>query len=173
MSPRLAMTYFELLGIIPAFALDLAALEAAYFREQRRYHPDRFVRKPPAERQAATQRSVDINQAYQTLKNPLIRAQYLLQLQGIKVGTESDSVKPSQALLLENLELREQMSEARDAQALAALHTSLQRMLQASQTALAQLYAEAQWERMAQETLRLGYLIKAEHELEIHRKRIA
>lgn len=142
--------YFTLLGIQSAFALDLAALESAYFREQQKSHPDRFVGKPPAERQQALQRSVDINQAYETLKNPLKRAQYLLSLNGIKVGTDNDSVKPSQALLMEVMELR----ESPDAQKLATLKEE-------SITRVASLAAAKDWQNMAQETLRLGYLLKA------------
>ncbi len=108
----MTMTYFTLSSISPAFDLDLQALEAAYFTAQRQYHPDRFAGKPAAERQQAMQRSADINQAYETLKNPLKRAQYLLHLQGITVGTEQDSVKPSQELLMETMEWREHCRSA-------------------------------------------------------------
>lgn len=143
--------FFELLGMAPAFDLDLAALEAAYFKAQRQYHPDRFVAKPPAERMAALQQSADINQAYDILKNPLKRAQYLLHLQGIQVGTDHDSVKPSQALLVEVLELREAGVQA----------AALERMIAASIDAIGRFYNAAEWDSMAQETMRLGYLVKA------------
>lgn len=143
------MNYFALLGLPPAFTLDLPALEAAYFKAQHQFHPDRFVGKPDSERQAALQRSVDINKAYDTLKNPLKRAQYLLSLQGISVGTDSDTQKPSQALLMEVMELR----ESPDAEKLASLAKE-------SITRLEKLAAAQDWPAMAEETIRLGYLIK-------------
>ncbi len=143
--------YFSLLGLSVVFDLDLATLEAAYFTQQRLYHPDRFVGKTPAERQAALLQSVDINQAYDTLKNPLKRAQYLLHLQGIEVGTDKDTIKPSQALLMEIMELREE-GVSKEVQ---------QRMMAESIAKITAHFAASAFAEMAHETLRLGYLIKA------------
>lgn len=140
-------TYFTLLNLKPAFDLDLSLLEAEYFKAQRLYHPDRFVGKSAEERSVALQKSMDINQAYDTLKNPLKRAQYILKLQGIIVGTEADSVKPSKELLMEIMELREQASDV------SKLHKE-------SLLAISKHYANNDWQNMAQETLRLGYLEK-------------
>jgi molecular chaperone HscB len=142
--------HFTLFGLEPAFELDLAALEAAYFKAQRLYHPDRFVGKPPAERMAAMQRSMDVNKAYDILKNPLTRAQYLLHLQGITVGTEADSIKPLPALLMEIMELRED----------GVTREKLTDMIARSQASISAHFAAQTWEAMAHETLRLGYLLK-------------
>lgn len=153
--------HFLLLGLEPQFDLDPAALESAYFHEQRLSHPDRFVGKPPEVRQAALLRSVDVNQAYHTLKNPLTRAQYLLQLQGITIGTEHDSIKPTPQLLMDTMEWREQVDEAKDAKALEKLDGSLNFMVSQSIGNISQAYRSMAWETMAHETLRLGYLLKA------------
>jgi molecular chaperone HscB len=147
--------HFSLLNISPAFDLDLKNLESAYFTEQRKYHPDRFVGKPDQERLSAMQRSVDINNAYKALKEPLARAQYLLKLNGVTVGTEHDSVKPSQALLMETLEWREAIDEGKNIKSL------LQETREESLRRIAEHYKNAAWEKMAQETLRLGYIEKA------------
>lgn len=154
------MNYFELLNLPVAFNLDLKALEVAYFKAQREHHPDRFAGKPAADRQAALGRAGDINTAYDTLKNPLKRAQYLLSLQGIRVGTEHDSVKPSPGLLQETLEWREEIEEATPDE-LTKLDDSLKAMREKSIALLSSHYIESQWEMMAQETLRLGYIGKA------------
>lgn len=142
--------FFSLLEILPAFGVDKKTLEEAYFKQQRLYHPDRFAGKPAPERQAATARSVDINQAYQTLKDPLKRAQYLLKLQGITVGTDHDSVKPSHELLTEVMEWRETGIEV----------PALKEQQQQSIAKIAEHYRTGAWEAMAQETLRLGYIVK-------------
>lgn len=144
------MDYFSLLDLPPAFTIDAQQLESSYFKKQRQFHPDRFVGKPAEERQHALHQSMDINQAYETLKNPLKRAQYLLGLQNIVVGTEKDSVKPSQALLIEVMELREEPPAKGTVEKLAG----------DSITRIAALYDKQAWEAMAQETLRLGYLNK-------------
>ena len=145
------MNYFELLNIPQAFALDLATLEKSYFALQREYHPDRFVGKPDEARLNAMLASVDINRAYRVLKEPLSRAQHLLSLQGVVVGTAADNVKPSNALLMEVMELREEPPEPK---ILAAL-------IEESIARIETHYTSADWQAMAQETLRLGYLLKA------------
>ena len=153
------MDYFSLLNIPEAFTLDLTALEAAYFREQRLYHPDRFSGKPAEERAGAMQRSVDINNAYKALKHPRARAQYLLTLQGLMVGTEKDTLKPSHALLSEVMEWREALEEGKNIKEL------LLKKREESLQHIANHYKNAAWEPMAQETLRLGYIEKTLTEL--------
>ena len=142
--------YFELLNLEPSFDLDPAALEKAYFAEQRKYHPDRFATKPPTEKHAAMQRSVDINNAYNTLKDPLKRAQYLLGLQGIVVGTDKDTVKPSHVLLTEVMEWREEGVSTDE----------LENLCKESVERIAKHTITSAWNEMAQETLRLGYIVK-------------
>ncbi|MFO0389027.1 MAG: Fe-S protein assembly co-chaperone HscB [Alphaproteobacteria bacterium] len=144
------MNYFELLNITPAFDIDLGTLEKAYFTEQRKYHPDRFAIKPVAEKHAAMQRSVDINNAYNTLKDPLKRAQYLLSLNGIIVGTDKDTVKPSQHLLIEVMGWREECIAAE----------KLENLRKESIEMIAKHTITSAWEAIAQETLRLGYIVK-------------
>ena len=145
------MDYFTLLGLPPTFDFDLKLLEQCYFTQQRLYHPDKFVKKSPEERQLALLRSVEINAAYETLKKPLSCAQYLLHLQGIEVGTDRDTVKPSQAILMEAMELREEQKS----------EPVLQAMIGESTERIAAYYRELKFDAMAQETLRLGYLMKA------------
>jgi molecular chaperone HscB len=147
------MNYFELLGLPPTFLLEPAFLESVYFAAQRQFHPDRFIGKPEAERLKAAQASADANKAYRILKDPLTRAQHLLALQGVVVGTDHDSVKPSQALLMEVMELRETPPDAK----------TLDKLREASITRIAERFEAADWVGMAQETLRLGYLMKAHH----------
>lgn len=158
------MSCFHLLNIQPAFDIDLAALEAEYFKAQRQYHPDRFVGKPSQEMTESLQKSMDINQAYEILKNPLKRARYLLGLQGINVGTEADSVKPANALLMEIMDLREQLAEAKDNKEINRLYEQIGNLHQNSLFSISKYYANGEWEKMAQETLRLGYLAKISDE---------
>lgn len=146
-------SHFSLLNISPTFDIDITMLESEYFKAQRQYHPDRFVGKSPEEKMAALQKSIDINEAYGTLKNPLRRAQYLLQLQGIIVGTDADNIKPSHELLAEIIELREQLAENKSVDQLGNLYAN-------SLMDISRYYASEAWKEMAQETLRLGYLVK-------------
>ncbi len=66
--------HFELFHLPQRFALDMAALDAAYHEVQNQVHPDRFAHASDAEKRVAMQWATRANEAYQTLKNPLKRA---------------------------------------------------------------------------------------------------
>lgn len=103
---------FELLGLPASFEIDAAALERAYFERSKELHPDRFAAAPAAERVAALSRARALNDAYQTLKKPVARAEYLLQQAGVVIG-DHERLEPE--FLMEILELREELAGARQA----------------------------------------------------------
>ena len=166
------LEYFTLLDILPAFDIDQEVLEESYFREQRKNHPDRFVGKPDQERMDALQRSSDINMAFDTLKDPLKRAQYLLLLQGIYVGTEKDTVKPSQELLTEIMELRESVGDIDHIDAFYALSDDLAEMHGKLLNYIGSSYTKGQWDKMAQQVIKLGYVQKTMQDLAKQKSRI-
>jgi molecular chaperone HscB len=106
-------SYFSLLGLPERYDLDGGALERAYLELSKEMHPDRFAAAPAQERLAATQRSVLLNDAYQTLKRPVRRAEYLLGRKGLAIG-DNERIADG-AFLMQILELREELSEARHA----------------------------------------------------------
>jgi molecular chaperone HscB len=103
---------FALRGIAPRYDLDLAALEAAFFEKSMELHPDRFASAPAAERVIALSKSRALNDAYQTLKKPVARAEYLLAQAGVTIGA-NERLDPT--FLMEILELREELALARQA----------------------------------------------------------
>lgn len=104
--------HFSRLGFEPGFDLDLDLLEKRYLSFQRSVHPDRFAAKPAKERAMAEQQSVSLNQAFETLSDPLRRAAYLLELKGQAAAVDRDQTIADPALLMEVLEAREALSEA-------------------------------------------------------------
>jgi len=107
---------FALLGIQPRFEVDLAELERAFFEKSKELHPDRFANAPANERVAALSKSRALNDAYQTLKKAAPRAEYLLARQGVVIA-DNERIDPSlgAAFLMEILEMREELAEARAA----------------------------------------------------------
>ncbi|HVK89033.1 MAG TPA: Fe-S protein assembly co-chaperone HscB [Kofleriaceae bacterium] len=101
---------FALLGLEERYDLDPQALERAFFEKSKELHPDRFANAPAAERVAALTRSRALNDAYQTLKKPVARAEYLLERAGVTIG---DNERLASGFLMEILELREELAEAR------------------------------------------------------------
>ena len=96
-----------------SFDVDSTALAERYRELQRAVHPDRFANATDRERREAVQRAANINEAFQTLKSPLQRARYLLQLKGVQFDDQKDtSFEPE--FLMEQIELREALSEIKD-----------------------------------------------------------
>ncbi|MCG8421529.1 MAG: Fe-S protein assembly co-chaperone HscB [Proteobacteria bacterium] len=104
--------FYALLGLAERYEIDRAELESRYLEKSKNVHPDRFVAAPAAERVAALQRSMQLNQAYKTLKRPLARAEYLLARRGTSIGA-NETLEPG--FLMEVLELREELATAKQA----------------------------------------------------------
>jgi molecular chaperone HscB len=121
--------HFELFQLPQQFDIDAAKLDAAYREVQGQVHPDRFVNAGDAEKRVAMQWATRANEAYQTLKNPQKRARYLCEQHGVDLQTESNTAMPM-AFLMQQMEWREALGEARaskDVAALNALEQQLQR----------------------------------------------
>ena len=101
---------FGLLGLPAQFNLDPKLIEQAFHDKSKELHPDRFAQAPAAERVAALSKARALNDAYQTLKKPVPRAEYLLARAGVSIG---DNERLDPAFLMEILELREELAEAR------------------------------------------------------------
>ena len=115
--------YFRVFGILTTFDVDAVDLEKRYKEMTKVLHPDRFARADPQARRASLERSVQLNEGWQILKDPVRRAEYLLSLHGIDVGEMSGVGRPGnsgehatlpvpQVLLMEVLEMREALAEA-------------------------------------------------------------
>lgn len=105
-------THFDLFGLPQTYALDRARLDAAYRDMQGAVHPDRFASKPESEQRVAMQWATQANEAYQTLKHPVNRGVYLLKLEGID-ALDANNTKMSPAFLMQQMEWREAIDEAR------------------------------------------------------------
>jgi molecular chaperone HscB len=116
----LSASDFELMGLPQRFSIDLAQLDARWKALQREVHPDRFAADGAAAQRVAMQWSVRVNEAYQRLKHPVRRATYLCELAGVAVDAERNTAMPA-AFLMQQMEWREALDDARTADALDAL----------------------------------------------------
>ncbi|MEW7980745.1 MAG: Fe-S protein assembly co-chaperone HscB [Candidatus Sedimenticola endophacoides] len=106
--------FFELFGLPVGYVVDATQLSGRYRELQRVVHPDRFASATDQERRLSMQGATRINEAYETLKDPIRRAWYLLTLHGISLDDQQQTTRDS-AFLMEQLELREQLEQARGA----------------------------------------------------------
>ena len=106
-----SLNHFELFGVPARYGVDVEMLERAYRALQNEVHPDRHAVGTDADRRLALQSSARVNEAYRALKDPVLRAQYMLSLRGIDAGDETDTALPFD-FLERQLERREAVAEA-------------------------------------------------------------
>lgn len=104
------MNYFEIFGVEEKFSVDLDALTQRYQSIQKSVHPDRYAHASSQEQLLAAKKSTLVNDAYQTLKNPLKRGEYMLELRGVEMPSEQASFSDN-AFLMRQMELREMLAE--------------------------------------------------------------
>jgi len=126
MSLNLQSSDFELFGLPERFAQDRAAIDARWKELQREAHPDRFAAQGQAAQRVAMQWSARINEAYQRLKDPQKRAAYLCELRGAPINAENNTAMPA-AFLVEQMEWREALDDAKSEPAVDALDEQLGR----------------------------------------------
>ena len=154
-----AMNYFEVFSLPQKLAIDTAALEKQFYAMSRRLHPDRFASRPAAEQEEALRQSSQLNDAYRTLKDPILRTQYLLKLEGVELeeqskaatdearatGVEKKQVVPPE-LLEEVFELNMQLQEMRAAKQMGEDEPELRRDLMTAKDAFDARMVETQAE---------------------------
>jgi len=104
------VNYFQLFDIENSFDIDLQNLSSSYQALQKAVHPDKYAHASEQEQRIAVQKSAQINDAYQTLKNPLLRAEYILVERGVDMPNEQSSFSDT-SFLMHQMELREMLEE--------------------------------------------------------------
>lgn len=96
--------FFDFFSLPIKFSLNQDELEQKYFSFQQQFHPDKAGI-------AEIENSMDINEAYEVLKNPLRRAAHILQLHDIDVENDELAIKPDMITLEEVLEIQEKIPD--------------------------------------------------------------
>ena len=109
----IAKNFFEIFSLPARWEIEQSVLDKKFRTLQLTFHPDRYANKNDFEKRLAVQTASTINQAYETLSSPLLRAQYLLKLEGFDADQESHITSDGQFLMQQML-LREALSDAKD-----------------------------------------------------------
>lgn len=135
---------FDVLGLEPHFALDQEALDRRVRELGRALHPDRHATATAGARRQALGRSIDVTEAERELRDPLNRA--LALRRRLAADAEGLAATASPALLMEILEKREALAEARqrgDAAAVAKLSEPVKRREEALLETLDERFSRA------------------------------
>jgi molecular chaperone HscB len=118
--------HFQRLGVPRTFDINPESLERAYLARSRAVHPDFHTTSSDAELAASVELSAALNEAYNTLRDPFTRAEYLLSLLGGPSANEQRQMPGD--FLAQMLEARERLEQARaDPLARAALENEFTR----------------------------------------------
>jgi molecular chaperone HscB len=128
------LDYFTCFGFPRRLSIDQQKLEAKFYELSRAFHPDFYQNKSDAEQTISLGNSAMLNTAYRTLRDPIQRAEYLLDL-------EAGSVKeirttPPADLFEEILELQDTLDEFRASDRTSDAAAALRSKLQSERTTL-------------------------------------
>ncbi|PIA14797.1 Co-chaperone Hsc20, partial [Coemansia reversa NRRL 1564] len=150
-------TYYDVLvGGRATFDVDTALLRRNFLRLQQAVHPDSFSQRPDIERKLAEAQSSWINHAYSALKDPLLRAHYLLGLYGRGIHEEDKAADPE--LLMEIMELREEIEGARTEPQISSLRQANDSRISSVIEELSRAFGSGALESAQQLTNKLQYL---------------
>lgn len=168
----LTQNYFEIFDLPTSYDIDLTELSTRYRKLQTAVHPDKFANASDLERRISMQQSALINEAYQTLKSPLLRARYMLQLKGVDVTNES-SVNMDSEFLMQQMRLREALEQVRDAQdpeaKLLVIAKEIEQAIAEQITVVSRLFKEDnadQLAKIADYVRRMQFMVKLQQEAE-------
>lgn len=114
MTLDLTQNYFSLFQHVQQYQIDESLLAEQFRALQTQWHPDRFALSSDEERRISVQNTAFINEAYETLKTPRLRARYLLELANISFNDEIETSKDPM-FLMQQMALRESIEEVVDA----------------------------------------------------------
>ena len=107
--------YFSFMGLERSMRLDLKKLEGAFYTLSRKYHPDFYQNKSEEEKSLSLEKTALLNNAFRVLKDPVLRMEYLLDLEC--PIPEKERTKPPTALLQEIFDIQETLESYRQAKA--------------------------------------------------------
>lgn len=164
------MNHFELFGLPSQFQLDGSLLSSQFRELQKRFHPDNFATGSERDRLMAVQKAAQINDAYQVLKNPISRAEYILAEQGVEIRGEQQTMQDPM-FLMEQMELREELEEIADKSdpesALFDFDSKVSKMYKQHLASVEQELDDGLWTEAADRVRKLKFIAKLKNEIEL------
>eukprot|EP01023_Acetabularia_acetabulum_P066778 TRINITY_DN9066_c0_g2_i1.p1 TRINITY_DN9066_c0_g2~~TRINITY_DN9066_c0_g2_i1.p1 ORF type:complete len:245 (-),score=12.44 TRINITY_DN9066_c0_g2_i1:61-795(-) len=158
---RLKSSYYEVMGIHQiGFNIDLQQLDKRYKALQLLLHPDKFEIKSSKEREYSLQQASLVNNAYNTLKNPLARAKYLCNLYGWPNQLDDEGTMEDPELLMQIMEERERLEETEDQQQLLDMRQSNTQKQQQLTSQLTLAFQKEQREEIRKLIIELTYIVR-------------
>jgi len=168
-APPPSASFFDIFGLPEKCDLDGEELDRRFKRLQRLLHPDKHATKPSAERERSQASSVLLNQAYQTLMDPLSRAHYILRLHGTSVEESRGTMMgpDHQTFLADMMEKMEAAHDApRNAPALLRMRDANEAEMLATFQKICETLDRRNYAASVDHVIRLNYLSKLQDVLQ-------
>jgi len=163
--------YFAILGVQPSCEVDLEDLANRYRRLQQAVHPDKFLRECDRSQRLAQQQAALVNEAYRTVKSPLARVQYLLEMVG-QNQAQSETSKDV-AFLMQQMELRQRLDQVvGDLDALDELFKDVRESIMEYLDAFSVAWSAANWQEARNVIVKLQFASKLSSEIEDRQARL-
>ncbi|ABU70051.1 MULTISPECIES: co-chaperone HscB [Vibrio] len=164
------MNHFELFGLPSQFQLDGSLLSSQFRELQKRFHPDNFATASERDRLMAVQKAAQINDAYQVLKHPISRAEYILAENGTEIRGEQQTMQDPM-FLMEQMELREELEDIADSSdpesALFDFDSKVSKMYKQHLASVEQELDQGLWAEAADRVRKLKFIAKLKNEIEL------
>jgi molecular chaperone HscB len=135
------LDYFAVFDLPRKLWIEMGALEQRFLQLSWKLHPDNFVNAPEEERELSLQRSSELNDAYRVLRDPIVRVEYLLAIEGERKEGEKKQQAPPE-LLEEVFELNESLDELREAKSSGADLAGLKARLRSAEQTFGEKLSE-------------------------------
>ena len=167
-SEEVVVNYFELFSLPDVFSIDKTGLSQTYRDLQKQYHPDKFAMQDDRTKLQAMQKSTEINDAFQTLKDSCLRAQYLLKLNGLDIELEQRTLQDTE-FLMQQMEWREKIADftANDEDEIEAFNQEISVLVNGLEADITKALDAGQFEETANFVRKLKFMLKLQVELEL------
>lgn len=159
------MNHFELFGLPIQYELDGSLISSKFRDLQRTFHPDNFATASERDRLLSVQKAAQINDAYQVLKQPIARAEYILLLNGFDIKGEQRTLQDP-LFLMEQMELREELEEITSEDDLFDFDNKVSKMYKKNLLDVKKELDESLWEQATDRVRKLKFIAKLKNEIE-------
>jgi molecular chaperone HscB len=164
----LSCNFFELFKLPVSYDVDLNQIRQRYMALQKKVHPDNFANGSDLEKRMSMQRTSMINEAQTTLKDPVLRAIYLLKLKGIDFSLQNETTMDA-IFLMQQLEMRESLenikNESEPLDALDLMAKELKTSSQSMMDSFALAFDENKLDEAREWIRKLQFMQKAKNEI--------
>ncbi len=170
--PPAGVDHFVRLGMAVDFDVDISALDGIYFELQRTLHPDRFATSTAKEKAYSQAQATAINDAYETIKDPLKRADYIINIKGVNVMPDGCNLVNDPSILMEAMEVREKLAAAENISDVDAVANQAREEMKDIVAGISLAFRGDDIEGACQLTTRLKYLTKLLDEVRQRRTQV-